>query len=309
MKETEPRAWNLQILESADQLQPLEELQRVIWPGSETEVVPLHLLVTIAQNGGLVIAAYPKGQKATAETDLNPPVGFVYSFPGLYFTPDGPRPKHCSHQLGVRAEYREKGLGFSLKRAQWQMVRRQGIDLITWTYDPLMSLNAHLNIARLGAVVRTYKKEIYGELKDDLNRGLPADRFQIDWWINSRRVDRRLSKRARPPLDLAHFLSAEAEIINPTKIDRRGLPIPSSTQSLQTINATASEDAIILVEIPSDFPALKQVDLQLALDWRIHAREIFENLFSKGYWVTDFVYLSGQTPRSFYVLSHGESTL
>jgi hypothetical protein len=31
-------------------------------------------------------------------------------------------------------------------------------------------------------------------------------------------------------------------------------------------------------------------------------------LFEQGYLVTDFVHLPGTHPRSFYVLSHGEST-
>jgi hypothetical protein len=36
---------------------------------------------------------------------------------------------------------------------------------------------------------------------------------------------------------------------------------------------------------------------------------LFEETFSRGYLVTDFVFLPGSQPRSFYVLSHGESTL
>jgi hypothetical protein len=35
---------------------------------------------------------------------------------------------------------------------------------------------------------------------------------------------------------------------------------------------------------------------------------LFEGLFEDGYLLTDFVYLPGTQPRSFYVLSHGEST-
>jgi predicted GNAT superfamily acetyltransferase len=63
------------------------------------------------------------------------------------------------------------------------------------------------------------------------------------------------------------------------------------------------------VEIPADFLALKEVDIGLAKDWRLASREIFENLFKDGYLITDFVYLRGEYPRSYYVLSHGEGTL
>ena len=110
-------------------------------------------------------------------------IGFVFGFPGIEPTPDGPRPKHCSHILGVLPDHRDGGVGFALKRAQWQMVRHQGLDHVTWTYDPLLSRNAHLNIARLGAVCSTYRRSEYGDMRDGLNAGLPSDRFQVDWWV------------------------------------------------------------------------------------------------------------------------------
>jgi hypothetical protein len=31
--------------------------------------------------------------------------------------------------------------------------------------------------------------------------------------------------------------------------------------------------------------------------WRLHIRAIFEDLFSGGYWVTDFVFLQGREPQ------------
>jgi predicted GNAT superfamily acetyltransferase len=65
---------------------------------------------------------------------------------------------------------------------------------------------------------------------------------------------------------------------------------------------------ILLVEIPADFLALKAADIELAKEWRLVSREIFENLFESGYLVTDFVHLRGEHPRSYYVLSHGEGT-
>jgi predicted GNAT superfamily acetyltransferase len=291
---------NLRILETPEEMKAVEDLQRLVWPGSETDVVPMHLLLTIAHNGGLVIGAYGGAGEAQAD-DL---VGFVFGFPGLYFTPDGPRPKHCSHQLGVHPDHRDQGLGFALKRAQWQMVRRQGLDLITWTYDPLQSRNAFLNISKLGAVCNTYLCEVYGEMRDGINAGLPSDRFQVDWWVNTQRVNRRLSRRARRPLDLAHYLSAGVTIVNPCQVSPSGWPRPASTSA-----AEKADGVLLLVEIPSDLQALKAADAALGLEWRLHTRQIFEELFALGYLVTDFVYLPGDHPRSYYVLSHGEGTL
>jgi chorismate synthase len=65
----------------------------------------------------------------------------------------------------------------------------------------------------------------------------------------------------------------------------------------------------LLLEIPADFPALRAEEPDLALEWRLHTRPLFEESFASGYLVTDFVHLAGSQPRSFYVLSHGESTL
>ena len=154
--------WNLRILESPAEMGEVEELQRLVWPGNETEIVPAHLLLAAVRGGGLVIGAFDKAA-------LPRLIGFVFGFPGFYLTPDGPRLKHCSHMLGVRPDCRDHGLGYALKRAQWQMVRHQGLDRVTWTYDPLLSRNAHLNIAKLGVVCNTYHREYYGEMRDGLN--------------------------------------------------------------------------------------------------------------------------------------------
>jgi len=296
----------IRILDTIDDLHMVEELQRIVWPGSETDVVPAHLLITAVHNGGLVLGAYHHEDHGSVSEKL---AGFVFGFPGLYSTPDGPRPKHCSHMLGVHPDFRGRGLGFALKRAQWQMVRHQGIDRITWTYDPLLSRNAHLNISRLGAVCNTYLRELYGEMRDGLNIGLPSDRFEVDWWVNTRRVERRLSKNVRINLDFAHFIAAGAEVINPTQIDGQGWPIPTETISFLSKDTTHNQESLILlVEIPADFLALKEANFELAKDWRLKSRDIFEGLFRTGYLVTDFVHLPGKYPRSYYVFSHGEGT-
>lgn len=310
----------LRILESPEEMDAVEELQRQVWPGSESDIVPGHLLLAAAHNGGLVIGAYESGEKRESGAEaglewgaISPGaslVGFVFGFPGLYETPDGPRPKHCSHMLGVHPTHRDRGIGFKLKRAQWQMVRHQGLDRITWTYDPLLSRNAHLNITRLGAVCNTYVREAYGAMRDGLNAGLPSDRFQVDWWIRSQRVNQRLSKRTRRSLDLAHFLAAGTTILNPSQIGEDGLPRPPAAFQLgeiENVNAVQEVQPLLLVEIPADFLALKAANPALALEWRLHTRELFEALFERGYLVTDFVHLPGTHSRSFYVLSHGEA--
>lgn len=296
-------AISLRILENAAEMTQVEQLQRLVWPGDDIEVIPLHLLITAVHNGGLVIGAYAEGERL---------VGFTFGFPGLYDTPDGPRPKHCSHMLGVHPDYRDRGLGYLLKRAQWQMVRHQGLDRITWTYDPLLSRNAHLNITRLGAVCNTYLPNVYGNLRDALNAGLPTDRFQVDWWVNSQRVVHRLSRRARRPLDLAHYLAGGTSILNTTHFGPDNRPRPPDSDPLALTQALPEAEGaapLLLVEIPANFLDLKAADPDLALAWRLHTRVLFEDLFQRGYLATDFIYLPGPLPRSFYTLSYGEAVI
>jgi predicted GNAT superfamily acetyltransferase len=289
------QAYNIKIIENMDDMHQAVELQRQVWQESETDIIPAHLMNSAVHSGGLLIGAY-------ADTTL---VGFVFGFPGFYSTPDGPRLKHYSSIMGVLPEWQGQGVGFALKRAQWQMVRHQGIDRITWTYDPLMSRNAWLNITRLGAVCDTYLRNFYGAMDDVLNQGLPSDRFNVDWWVNSQRVYRRLSRKRRKHLSLLHFLAGGTPIINPSEMDPKGLPHPIE----KNIIKLGKDLPLLLVEIPADFLTMKNTDINLAAEWRQHTRSIFEELFSVGYLVTDFVHTDEYHPRSYYVLCHGESTL
>jgi len=301
--------YTIQMIESPDDLSAVEVLQRHIWSGGDTEVVPVHMLVAAVRGGGLVMGAYTSLDDVGTESQL---VGFVFGLPGFYFTPDGPRIKHCSHMLGVHPDHRDRGLGFALKRAQWQMVRRQGVDRITWTYDPLQSRNGYLNIAKLGSVCNTYHREYYGVMRDGLNVGIPSDRFEVDWWVDSRRVNRRLGKRPRRQLVLEDYITGGVEIINPSQVDEDGIPLPSSlslTNDLERPSGKGEPETLLLVEIPSDFMSIKGADPQVALEWRLHTRAVFEDLFTRGYLVTDSVFQPGSPARSFYVLTYGLSTL
>ncbi|HET7010881.1 MAG TPA: hypothetical protein VFI11_08920 [Anaerolineales bacterium] len=283
-------------LSTSEEMHAVEDLQRKVWPGDETEVVPAHMLMAVAHGGGVLLGAY----------DGDRLVGMVYGFLGTDSASPNrvamARLKHGSHLLAVDPDRRDQSIGYALKLAQRQAVMEQGIRLVTWTYDPLVGRNAHLNIRKLGAVCRTYLREVYGEMRDGLNVGLPSDRFQVDWWITSNRVISRLDSH-RPPLDLAHFLEAGAQKLNPAALGPDDLPKPS--ESFDRPSGT-----LALVEIPPDFHALKSRDIGLAMAWRHHARAIFEQVFAAGYIVTDFVHLRGErAPRSYYVLSQGDSTL
>src|SRR5579859_11656 len=280
-------------LESIEDFTEAEELQRQVWPGSELDVVPLHVLTILAHNGGLVLGAF-HGDRMVGML-----LGFLGTDEGQMNRPALARLKHCSHMVGVLPEYQNQHVGYQLKLAQRDHVAAQGVRLITWTYDPLGSRNAHLNIARLGAVCHTYIESMYGDMRDGLNAGLPSDRFQVDWWITMPRVKERMFGQ-RAPLVLDSFTSAGAQIVNPTTAGPDGLPRPSEQWQ-------GPAGTLALIEIPANFPAIKSQDMGLELAWRLQTRSLFEQAFDAGYWVTDFFHETVEgRERSFYALSQAE---
>ena len=258
-----------------------EELQRRVWAmPDDRDIVPLHLLLTAHKNGGLLLGAFA-GEEM---------VGFVFGFPGL--TPAG-RIKHCSHMMGVAPGWRSKGLGYRLKLAQRAFALDQGLDLITWTYDPLESRNAYLNIHKLGAVCRTYLRDLYGPMSDGLNAGLPSDRFAVDWWIASERVQQRVAKAGAPP-------STAATPVLGARRTAAGLPAPANP----TLGAAAPT---VQIEIPADYQAVKAADPALALEWRQVTRQVFEHYFAAGYRVVEFISRrTAEGRHSFYLLDKAE---
>ena len=162
-------------IQTLDDFVQVEDVQREIWSDSETQIVPRHLINVTAHSGGAVIGAFD-GERL---------IGFVYSFIGTdEHEPRRPAMahlKHCSHMLAVLPDYRGHDLGLKLKLAQRDFVNKQGIRLVTWTFDPLESRNAHLNIGRLGAIVTTYANDAYAEMVDRLNAGLPTPPT-ARWW-------------------------------------------------------------------------------------------------------------------------------
>ena len=288
------KAYQIRALVSPEDMQLAEDLQIKVWPGSQVDVVPAHILLAISKNGGVALGAFDREQL----------VGFVIGFLGTdEKSPDrvaSARLKGYSHMLGIHPDHRGQGLGYQLKVAQRSLVLSQGVRLITWTYDPLLSLNAHLNIRRLGAVCQTYIRNAYGEMRDELNRAVASDRFEVDWWITSKRVATRI-EGSRGFLDLAKYLAAGAQELNFPLLRDDGLLHPGQFQPPE-------KQGVVMVEIPADFQALRVESMDLAHSWREQTREIFEHAFEVGYIATDFLYLRGETyPRSYYVLTYGKA--
>ena len=259
-----------------------EALQRAIWGFDDIAVVPDHALHTIVEGGGLLLAAYD-GIGPGREM-----VGFVLSLLGWWEV--GKRLRHQSLMAAVREGWQGKGVGYALKCAQRKHVLSQGIDLVTWTFDPLESRNAHFNLNKLGAVVTRYMPEYYGEFRDARNRGLATDRFLCEWHLSSPRVKARLAGE-KPDLSLG-----KAEAINATR------RLPSGLRAPVSFRADLAAP-ILLYEIPADLQTVKREDLELARVWRMESRKALTLYLEDGYLVTGLLH---QGDRSFLVLERAE---
>ena len=159
-------------------------LQLEVWGYSDGDLIPRRVFLVAQRIGGQVLGAF----------DGKTIIGFAMGLPGY-------RTGHSylhSHMLAVLPEYRNAGLGRRLKLAQRDDAIARGLDLMEWTYDPLEIKNAHLNIARLGAISRRYKPDFYGPSSSPLQGGLPTDRLYAEWWLKSPRVTGILGGQIQP---------------------------------------------------------------------------------------------------------------
>jgi predicted GNAT superfamily acetyltransferase len=181
----------------------VEEVSKAAWGLDDyREVIPAHLMIIFQKTGGLLLGAWLAGKL----------VGFSVGFIGL--TADG-RVKFCSEQLGVLPEYQSLNIGHKMKLAQRDHMLARGIEHITWTFDPLETKNGNLNLHKLGAVCNTYFVNLYGSTAAGINAGLPTDRFQVDWWLNSQHVTDRLADTQ--PNTLTSLQAEGVMIVNPVE--------------------------------------------------------------------------------------------
>jgi predicted GNAT superfamily acetyltransferase len=154
-------------------------LQKEIWGEADLEIEPVTMFVVASMTGGQVFGAF----------DGNTMVGFTLAVVGV--RQDGVRQNLTylhSHQTGVIAGYRDRGVGRMLKLFQRDEALGRGIRLVEWTFDPLETKNAHFNLNRLGAICRRYLEDLYGVTSSPLHRGIATDRLVAEWWLDSPRV-------------------------------------------------------------------------------------------------------------------------
>lgn len=261
-----PHAFLIRPLTTLDDCRQVAALERDVWSYTDAEdIVPPAVLIVSIKRGGILLGAFDASGVMK---------GFVYSLPGVK---DG-RLMQWSHMLGVVEAARNTGLGLALKLAQRTQALAMGIDLIEWTFDPLQTLNAHLNFSKLGVVVEEYEENIYGDSSSPLHHGSPTDRFVAAWRLQAPHVERRLAARG---LGLVRDRSIRAApIVNPS---------PAATGALHPGDADLTlQERRVLVEIPGHYSEMLVDDPSLALEWRLTSRRIFQHFLGRHYRVVDF---------------------
>lgn len=278
-------------LTTFDEMYEAVELQRVFWGDDTESVVPAQMMYTIYETGGHVLAAFD-GSKMVGVL-----IGLIGTDTAVKDRPAMANLLIASKRMVVLPEYRSSGIGYRLKLAQREAAMKLGIRLVTWTFDPLKSPNAHLNLRKLGGIIREYKVNAYGT---DDRGGLAtfgwSDRVRVQWWVTHRRVEERLHG-SRTDLKLEQYLEANATLVNPSgMVD--GVAVPT----LETVRGVNS--AFALVEIPLDFDRIAKIEPDVARGWQAHIRGVMTYMFGLDYFVSDFLRgtVEGRE-RAFYLFS------
>jgi predicted GNAT superfamily acetyltransferase len=240
-------------LSSLEDVRAMATLLERIW--AEPRILTAELLRALATHGNPVIGAFVEGHL----------VGAQMAFLGLE---DG-RPILHSHVTGIAPETQHRGIGFLLKLAQRDWALEHRIDVITWTFDPMIARNAYFNIRKLGAIGSRFLRDFYGPMDDAFNTGERSDRIEARWELGHPRVEAALRGGRSGPDE-----TEAAAILD----DEDGEPRMHPER----------EGERLLVRVPPDYLALREKDRQAARAWRDAVGDALEEAFRRGFRATGF---------------------
>ena len=276
-------------LNTYDEIQTIMPLQRATWGKEESGgLVPAQMLIHLVRYGGHVLAAYYRDQLA----------GFIIGYLGM----QSGQFVMASKRMVVKPEFRNLGIATQLKLAQRELAIEQDIPLITWTFAPTMSLNAHFNLNKLGGISRKYDVNVYGT-DTPLSVIGSSDRLIVEYWVNSERV----RDRAIQPFPSNKHTLSPSEcpfILNPSKVTKHKWRLPGSI--IVAGEYISRSNAKVLIELPFNFDEILETDTDAAKAWQSQLRELMLKWLNlHGYAITEL--WQGEFPgengrRAFYVL-------
>lgn len=276
-------------IDNQDDFKECEKIQRELIQLNEVGIVPAYLLELSSAHGGLTLGLY-----------LNDKV-IGYSFSLAAYSKD--RGYYLfSDAMGFYRNYQRKSLGYIMKQVQYQIAKEKGVKKIFWTYDPLLGPNANINIRKVGGTVCEYELDRYSLINASSGVVIPADRFLLDWSIQTMRVKQRMIDGKLP-----EKMKTQREIKN---CANRTIPILFHAGSKPIVFREIAEYTLdnsqktVLVEIPLEYMEIREIMPELAQDWRLKTRNIFHYFLNEEkYTVTDFFQVNDQGEiRNFYGL-------
>lgn len=280
----------IRTLHTVAEMDAAVDLQKIYWGEDMASIVPNHMLLSIARYGGHVHGAFENKRL----------IGMLIGFLGAEISPHDQKLARdtlfvMSKRMVVLPEYRGQKVGEYLKLAQRDYAIQHGIELVTWTFDPLLSRNAYLNLHKLGATGQSYEVDYFGAGAS--HPTLSADRLTVNWWVSHPQTVARLEE------DRAKFDLEAAKIVSQTELNMQGLVVPIG-ETIQLV-----EHPHLALEIPPDFVALADIQPELGNLWRIYVRKAFQKLLAADYLATDFIRAKlahDSHDRSFYIFSRDD---
>ncbi|HEX3105257.1 MAG TPA: GNAT family N-acetyltransferase [Terriglobales bacterium] len=250
-------------LETISDIEPMLRLEKEVWGLADADVTPLTLAVALKAAGSIVLGAF-EGREL---------VGFALAFPSF----EQGRIGLHSHMLAVSPSHREYGLGYRLKLAQRERALAIGITHMTWTFDPLRSLNAHLNFSKLGVVSDSYRVNFYGPETSSHLHTNGTDRLWVTW----RMADSRVQDRLNGKNGSAEVLDALRHLEPLVRFNGNGKPAEGDL-------AVSLSRQRIAIEIPRDMDRIEHINKDLAREWRLATRRAFTAALDAGFVVKEF---------------------
>ncbi|MXY92077.1 MAG: hypothetical protein F4047_00140 [Caldilineaceae bacterium SB0670_bin_27] len=255
---------------SVEDCRRVQVVQDLVWGGGHGDTMSIHVLVTQTKSGGLLQAAFV--ERGAEETEGM--VGFSFGWPAFGYDTNGERKlKFCSHIMGVLPTWHGRGIGLRLKLSQREELLRQGwTDWVTWTFDPLQRVNGRLNTSRLGGISTTYLRNVYGEMTDSLNAGMPTDRFQVDWYLDSPRVRNAISADRPTP-------EWPSSSLQRARTHSSGNSLPRAPHG----HPPSPDGRPYALPLPDNVDDLRRAGGTLLFDWRFFVRQAAETCLAAGY--------------------------
>ncbi|GGB69724.1 GNAT family N-acetyltransferase [Fictibacillus barbaricus] len=254
------RIFSFDVVTEFDQLTEIVQLQKLVW--GEEVITSLPQMVAANHNGGVVIGAFD------AETQKL--IGFCYGFTGFSSLSDAPY--LCSHMMAIHPDYHNQGIGEMLKFKQRDWAIHYGYKKMVWTFDPLEIRNGYLNLCKLGGYVKTYIKDYYGFMNDKLNKGVPSDRFLVEWDLFSNNV-----------------INASVRIRNYSDKWENYELLEDDFDDVYLESQAAKHHSGYLVPVPPNIQQMKMDSPDLVKEWRMKLRKQFSLALSSGYFVAGMI--------------------